>query len=289
MGVGDIAVVGATGTVGRRVARRLAADGGTVRAVARQPGGLPDGVRPQPADLTDPDQARTSLRGADGVYLTLPHHGPDPLFLERTILTNVLDAAEAEGVAHVVVHTAMQAGPEESRGNLLEAKAAAEAELDGRDVPTSVLRPAWFAQNVAASRGALRDGELVYPWPAEVAWGWVDAEEVAATAVELIDHGPAEAPLTLQRPEPITGAAIAAACAEVLGTEVVYRDAGVDPATFCRAIPVSPAHQELLAGLFARIASGTYVAEPLEIATPPAAEPRRSLADILRDDVLAPR
>jgi uncharacterized protein YbjT (DUF2867 family) len=61
-----IAVVGATGFVGRHLVARLASSGVSVRAVARKPATAP-GVDAVSADLLQPESLQTALRGVDTV------------------------------------------------------------------------------------------------------------------------------------------------------------------------------------------------------------------------------
>lgn len=62
-----IAVVGATGFVGRHLVARLASSDASVRAVARKPAATAPGVDAVSADLLQPESLQSALRGVDTV------------------------------------------------------------------------------------------------------------------------------------------------------------------------------------------------------------------------------
>ncbi len=62
-----IAVVGATGFVGRHLVARLASSGASVRAVARKPAANAPGVDAVSADLLQPESLQKALNGVDTV------------------------------------------------------------------------------------------------------------------------------------------------------------------------------------------------------------------------------
>src|SRR5437667_6464761 len=70
-GMDRILVIGGTGTVGRQVVSRLAATGGRVRALVRNPGKaqLPSQVDVVRGDLTLPETLDACLDGIDTVFL----------------------------------------------------------------------------------------------------------------------------------------------------------------------------------------------------------------------------
>jgi uncharacterized protein YbjT (DUF2867 family) len=74
---GTIVVTGATGHVGRELVGLLAGTGANVRAVARNPVGLPAGVEPVRANLLDPATLDAAFAGADVVFLLWPGPATD--------------------------------------------------------------------------------------------------------------------------------------------------------------------------------------------------------------------
>ncbi len=87
-----IALIGATGRIGRHVADRLAEDGVEVRALVRDPRAAALPVPVVTADLSDPPSVHAALEGAQRLLLITPH-GPAQEELEAT----AIDAAAATG------------------------------------------------------------------------------------------------------------------------------------------------------------------------------------------------
>jgi nucleoside-diphosphate-sugar epimerase len=104
-----IVVTGASGLIGRAVARRLAAHH-LVFALSRRPDDAIDGARPITADLTDPGFVATLPRCADAVvhlaqaarYDEFPDAAGDVLGVNVAALVHLLDWARGAGVGTFV-------------------------------------------------------------------------------------------------------------------------------------------------------------------------------------------
>lgn len=107
---GLIAVTGATGGVGGRVARLLAAAGVPQRLVVRDPSRAPQlpASEVRRASYDDPPELRAALAGATSLLLVSASEHPDRVGLHR----NAVDAAAAAGVTHVVYTSFLAAGPQ---------------------------------------------------------------------------------------------------------------------------------------------------------------------------------
>ncbi len=97
-----ILVTGATGTVGREVARLLGARGLPVRAALRDPGraddAMPAGVAPVPFDFGRPETYDLALRGVEALFLMRPPAITDT----RRYVDPLIATARAAGVRRVV-------------------------------------------------------------------------------------------------------------------------------------------------------------------------------------------
>lgn len=96
----SLAVTGATGRVGRRVAERLAARGTPTRLVVRDPSRAPTlpVAEVVAAGYEDTDAAAAALTGTKTLFMVSATESPDRVAVHR----GMIDAAVAAGVLHVV-------------------------------------------------------------------------------------------------------------------------------------------------------------------------------------------
>jgi NAD(P)H dehydrogenase (quinone) len=107
---GMIAVTGATGGLGGRVARRLAERGATQRLVVRDPARAPDlaGAEVATGGYDDPAGLRRAFAGARALLMVSASEDPDRLRLHA----NVVEAAVDAGVERVVYTSFFGAAPD---------------------------------------------------------------------------------------------------------------------------------------------------------------------------------
>ena len=164
-----IVVTGATGNQGGATTRFLLADGWHVRALVR------DDTTPAAAslaaagaelvrgDLDDPASLETAVRGAYGVF-SVQSANPN----ELTQGTNVVDAAKAAGVRHLVYSSV--GGAESQNGFYREhgwgpiEKWQIEQHIRSLDVPATILRPAGFMEDFTSPARFFQNGSLNVPW-----------------------------------------------------------------------------------------------------------------------------
>jgi uncharacterized protein YbjT (DUF2867 family) len=147
------AVTGITGQVGRQLADELQAAGAPLRAVLRD-AAKAEAWRARGCDVAlaamdDADALAAAFAGAAGVFVLLPPvFDPAPGFAEtRRHVDTIVRALRTARPAHVVALSTIgaQAVPE----NLLTQLQMLEAGLRALPMPVSVLRAAWFVENVA--------------------------------------------------------------------------------------------------------------------------------------------
>ncbi|UCM88975.1 NAD(P)H-binding protein [Streptomyces marincola] len=194
-----ILVTGATGSIGRHLVRRLAAENAEFTALVRTAAaGRALGCPYVVGDFDDPGSlaaafgprgrvSRLLLNTAGAV--PVPDGTPQPMVRRQLA---AIDAARAAGVERVVKISAFGAAP----GGKLSVGAHGEIEryLERSGLSWSMLRPNGFMQNFATGDGGyVRDGALVGTFGAgRVAY--VDARDVAACAAVLLtgDRGAGE-------------------------------------------------------------------------------------------------
>ncbi|MEV8310524.1 NAD(P)H-binding protein [Streptomyces flavidovirens] len=106
-----IAVTGASGRIGGRVARRLAGAGVSQLLLGRDPArlpGLPGAVKAPPASYGDAEAMRAAVDGAGTLFLVSAHENPGRVREHKT----AVDAAVAAGVERIVYVSLLGAAPD---------------------------------------------------------------------------------------------------------------------------------------------------------------------------------
>ncbi|HYV96467.1 MAG TPA: NAD(P)H-binding protein, partial [Gemmatimonadaceae bacterium] len=253
-----IAVVGVTGTIGSRVANALAAAGHEVIGLARNPAHTAR-VRMHAVDLRDETAAAAAIAVVDAIYLTTPEGGANPLGDEQTVVRNVISAAARAGVKHIVMHTALRANRGNTGARILDNKTPLETTLRDSGVPYSILRPAWYLQNLFAAKPWLDQGMFSMPWPASMTWAATDVDDVARAAAALFLSGPANRGFDIHQPGGVTAAAICAAVRSVTGRNIAYQEFSGGTRAAVESYPLSDVHKDLYAELYDYFKSDTFL------------------------------
>lgn len=197
-----IALLGASGRVGRHVAAALADRPVDARALVRNPAGTDLALPTVAADLRTPESLRAALDGADRLFLLTPH-GPDQDLLEAA----AIDAAAAAGVEHVVkiCGGAASLGP---NGVTPTATAhwRSEQRIERTGMSFTFLRSSFFQQNLLETVAPIvaKTGLLLSPL-GRAPIAMVDARDVAACAVAaLLDPEPGRTAWQLTGPRGVT-------------------------------------------------------------------------------------
>ena len=263
--VRTVAVVGVTGTIGGRLAQALAHAGHQVVGLARNPAQGASG-RVVAVDLRNEAAAEGALSGVDAVYLTPPMAGTDPLRDEQAVVRNEIQAAARKGVKHIVMHTALHADRGTTGARILDNKTPLEAALRGSGVPYSILRPAWYLQNLFGAKPWLDQGMFSMPWPLDMVWAATDVNDVVRAAVALIEQGPANRAFDVHQPGGVTAAAICRAVQAVTGRTVGYQEFPGTTRAAVDGYPISDVHKDLYAELYDYFRRETFLGAPLAIA-----------------------
>ncbi|MER6948470.1 NmrA family NAD(P)-binding protein [Nonomuraea sp. NPDC000554] len=218
-------VIGATGAQGGAVARELVASGQRVRGLARSDR-MPDGVQPFVGDLGDAALVKAAFTGVSRASVLLPMvYEPE---LVAAYVRNVIDAALAAGVERLVFNTGNRTPSEATGVAAFETRRAAVASLLESGVPTVVLRPPVYLDNLLAPwvAGPLaHEGVLRYPLPAGLPVAWLSHADLATiTVAALTRDGLDGAVLDVGGPDTVTGTELAAA----FGPGVRYAEQDVD-------------------------------------------------------------
>jgi uncharacterized protein YbjT (DUF2867 family) len=230
-----VLVTGATGRQGGAAARHLRAAGFRVRALVRNPAAATARELAQAGadlvcgDMTDLASLDAAMRGAYGVFSVQPTKGSAGTSAdfhtedEVRMGVTVAEAARRAGVRHVVYTSVggVERAPEIRRW---QSKARIEAHLEALGLPTTVLRPVRFMENLYDPRAAIRDGVLTDVFHPDVPVQLIAADDIGAFAALAFadpDHYLGRA-VELAGDE-LTMPRIAAAVTEATGRPVVYQ------------------------------------------------------------------
>ncbi|MDO5534929.1 MAG: SDR family oxidoreductase [Propionibacteriaceae bacterium] len=212
-------VTGATGTVGSAVVGHLLARGESVVAAIRGP---EDAAR-VPAEAStrlfdfaaSRAELRAALTGCDRLFLMRP-----PAIVDvRRFLFPLVDAARDEGIQQIVFLSLQGV-----QVNRRTPHHAVESYLRALDAPYTLLRPNFFAQNLATAyaQRIRESGEIFVP-AGSSRTAFIDARDigrVAATALTVEGH--LQKAYTLSGEQSLTYEQVAAIMTDVLGRPIRY-------------------------------------------------------------------
>jgi len=212
-------VTGATGHIGRELARELDAKGARFRVLVRdraRAAGLPEPAERVVGDLGEPATLTAALDGVQGLFLLVPGIG-----LEHT--ENVLAAALAAGVRRIVYVSsyAVIGDPIPAMGRWHHER---EQLIRGSGIPATILRPTGFMTNAFDWLPTLRaEGCVLDPiGPGRAAP--IDPADIAAVAaLALIEDGHEGREYLLTGGESFTVAEQVRILAEAIGRDIEVR------------------------------------------------------------------
>ncbi|GLW47429.1 NAD(P)-dependent oxidoreductase [Streptomyces sp. NBRC 14336] len=230
------AVTGASGRLGGRIARRLAAAGLPQTLLVRNPARAPElpGATAVSASYDDPDAVVRALRPTDVVLMVSASETPDRVQQHRTFI----DAAAAAGVAHLVYISFYGAAPD-ATFTLARDHWHTEEHLRASGLPFTFLRDNLYADFMPALVG--EDGVIRGP-AGDGRAAVVAQDDIADAAVAVLRDPSAHAGRTyeLTGPEALGLDAVAATVAAVTGRPVSYVPETVDEAYASRRAHGAP-------------------------------------------------
>ncbi|WP_061289460.1 SDR family oxidoreductase [Herbidospora cretacea] len=216
-----ILITGANGTVSREVLNSLR---GTedLRVLVRDRAKAPAGVEVAVGDLHHPETLDQAFKGVDKVWL-LTAMGPDATHAS----SNAVWAARQAGVRHVVRMSAIGAGHDApTRNGRLHA--LSDLELAASGLGWTVVRPAYFMQNVLGSVS----GGTFYGAPGEGRVGMIDVRDIADFAAAVLrDPAPHHGQTyTITGPESVRLRDVTGTLSEVAGGRLAFQPVRPDDA-----------------------------------------------------------
>jgi uncharacterized protein YbjT (DUF2867 family) len=215
-----VLVTGATGTIGRNVAKRLSERGVSVRAAVRDQAKarkeLAD-LALTPFDFEDEKTFSGALEGVEKVFL-LPPLLPNQL----EVMNRFVDAAKRAGVRHIVKLSAIGVD-DATQPTAVKWHSANEQHIRESGVAFTFLRPNSFMQNFVTYFPP-RNGAIYLPWGNGTA-SFVDTRDIASVAAKVLtSEGHGGRIYTLTGPARLGIAELAIILSQVTGREFKYVD-----------------------------------------------------------------
>jgi NAD(P)H dehydrogenase (quinone) len=276
-----LAVTGATGRVGGRVARALAPAGVEQRLVVRDISRAPqlENVEIVAASYGDGAAARRALEGVTTLFMVSAAEAADRMDQHRTFI----DAAVASGVRQIVYTSFLAAAPD-STFTLGRDHWATEQHIRSSGVNFTFLRDSLYADFLPLMAGA--DGVIRGP-AGDGRLAAVAIADVAAVATTIL-RAPEEhldAAYDLTGPEALTLAEAASIVTSITGRAVSYHDETLDEAYASRESYGAPDWQvEAWVSTYTAIAAGELERVSDDIPTL-LGRPATSLAQLLREEI----
>ncbi len=174
-------VTGATGNIGRDLARELDAAGVPFRVLVRDPAkaaGLPAGAERAVGDLDDPATLTPAFAGVDRLFLLTPGIGTGHV-------RNAVGAARAARVGQIVHLSSFNVlgDPMPAMGRWHHER---EEVIRASGVPATFLRPGGFMTNAFDWLPSIRDGGYVLDPVGEGRYAPIDPADIAAVAAVVL-------------------------------------------------------------------------------------------------------
>ncbi|MEU4087733.1 SDR family oxidoreductase [Streptomyces aureus] len=272
------AITGASGRLGGRVARRLAASGTGQTLLARTPSRTPrlPGATVVPGSYDDHEALVGALRATDRVLMVSASESPDRLRDHRTFV----DAAARAGVAHLVYISFYGAAPD-ATFTLARDHWHTEQHIRAAGIPFTFLRDNLYADFMPALVGA--DGAIRGP-AGDGRAALIAQDDIADAAVAVLrDPGPhAGRAYELTGPEALTLTDVARILTETGGRPVSYVPETTEEAYASRAVYGAPDWQlDAWVSTYTAIADGSLAGVTTAVADL-TGHPATSLLQVLR-------
>jgi uncharacterized protein YbjT (DUF2867 family) len=220
-------VTGITGQVGGSVARTLLAAKQPVRAVMRNPDKadtwVKQGCEIAIADISDTTALTTAFKDVEGVFVLVPpNFDPSDDFSESRVIGAALKSALQEACPARVVYLST-IGAQSVQQNLLTQHTIIENILGNLPMPLTLLRPAWFMENLKSDITPARKNGVVQSFlqPLEKKVPMVATADIGRVAAKLLqEKWSGRRVIELEGPDRVSPNDIAAAFTKLLGRPI---------------------------------------------------------------------
>ena len=203
----NILIVGATGTLGRQVARRALDEGYKVRCLVRSPkkaAFLKEwGAELAPGNLCQPQSLQSALEGVDAVIDAATAKATDNLSMKQVDWDGkvaLIQAAKAAGVERYIFFSILDA-EKYSNVPLMEIKRCTELFLSEAGMNYTILRLSGFMQGLIGQYGIpILENQAIWVTGESSPIAYMDTQDIAKFAVRALS-----VPATEKQTFPIVG------------------------------------------------------------------------------------
>lgn len=182
----EILVTGASGFVGSHLARALADEGHSVRAMTRRPDDYEGAGTPVAGDVGDPDTLPGVLRGVDVAYYLIHSLDDDDFERKDAQSASAFAAAAAEAGVRRIIYLGGLGAEDGGLSPHLRSRRQVEKILRAGAVPVTVLRAAIIVGHGGVSWEITR--QLVKNLPVMIAPRWVDTRTQPIALTDAIRY-----------------------------------------------------------------------------------------------------
>jgi uncharacterized protein YbjT (DUF2867 family) len=226
-----IVIGGATGNIGRRVAKKVVAAGHEAVLLGRNVAGLQQLDLPNATlaavDMRDGAQVVAQTKGADALFWVVPQNVEVPSLREwhDHIIAAGVAAIQENGIGRVVAVSAVGAG---AAGNLGTVSYAGHLEKAFKAVARNVvfLRPGYFMENFLAQRAdILQKGYFSFPYAPDHDIPFISTDDIGDVAADYLTDATwaGQWARTLMGPRNLTPPEAAAIFSRALKRSIRYR------------------------------------------------------------------
>jgi uncharacterized protein YbjT (DUF2867 family) len=279
-----ILVIGGRSKIGATLIAELLDRNQQVQALVRageHADGLPAGAKAVTGDLADEGSLVTAMAGIEKVFLLSSPH-PDAVRWHR----NAIDAARRTEV-QLLVRSSILGADQDSPAEFISAHTVCDRYLQDSGLPSVVVRPNLFLQNIPESTiPSIDTSGTFYADAGEARISMVDTRDVAAVAaVVLTEPGHAGTSYDVTGPEALSYADAAVKLTRAMGRPISYVAVPDEPVRQALlGFGLTPWFAEALIGLYQdyrRSGTDGYAAQVTDTVQRLTGRPARTLDDLL--------
>ncbi len=220
-----IVIIGATGTIGSALLKRLVDLGVPARALSREPEKLRvqigdkgwSNIEVAPADASDPESLRSAFAGASQLFLAMSN-SPRQIELETSIIQIAVEA----GIKHIV-KISSPAFEKSSPVAVAGWHHEIEKTLYESGITHTVLRPYAFMQNLLRLVPTVTTQDIFFGTMGDSPCNFIDCRDIADVAAEVLTNREVSGQIyTLTGPEIFSYPQIASKLSALLARPIRY-------------------------------------------------------------------